>query len=46
MIEAAGAEHLIRKGGWLELYRHQPDMDERLARQPKTASVLALNTRC
>ena len=31
MIEAAGAEHLIRKGGWLELYRHQPDMDERLA---------------
>ncbi|WP_185268114.1 NAD(P)/FAD-dependent oxidoreductase [Halopseudomonas xiamenensis] len=31
MIEAAGAEGLVRKGGWLELYRTQKAMDERLA---------------
>jgi len=31
MIQAAGAEELIRKGGWLELYRNRKDMDERLA---------------
>ncbi|WP_193074264.1 NAD(P)/FAD-dependent oxidoreductase [Pseudomonas sp. FME51] len=31
MIEAAGAEALVRKGGWLELYRTQKALDERLA---------------
>ena len=31
MIEAAGAEDLIRKGGWLELYRTQSELDERVA---------------
>lgn len=31
MIEAAGAEELVRKGGWLELYRTQKALDERLA---------------
>ncbi|SDS04786.1 D-amino-acid dehydrogenase [Halopseudomonas litoralis] len=31
MIEAAGAEELVRKGGWLELYRTQRALDERLA---------------
>ncbi|PRB82079.1 FAD-binding oxidoreductase [Pseudomonas sp. MYb185] len=31
MIEAAGAQELIRKGGWLELYRRQKALDERLA---------------
>ena len=32
MIEAAGAEDLIRKGGWLELYRTQSALDERVAK--------------
>jgi len=32
MIAAAGAGELIRKGGWLELYRTQQALDERLAR--------------
>ncbi|TKA90778.1 NAD(P)/FAD-dependent oxidoreductase [Halopseudomonas bauzanensis] len=32
MIEAAGAEDLIRKGGWLELYRTQGALDERIAK--------------
>ena len=31
MIEAAGAQELVRKGGWLELYRTQKALDERLA---------------
>ena len=31
MIEAAGAGELVRKGGWLELYRTRKEMDERLA---------------
>lgn len=31
MIEAAGADELIRKGGWLELYRTQKALDERVA---------------
>ncbi|MGJ7456227.1 NAD(P)/FAD-dependent oxidoreductase [Halomonas sp. MA07-2] len=31
MIEAAGAEALIRQGGWLELYRTRKALDERLA---------------
>lgn len=31
MIEAAGAEELIRKGGWLELYRTQAALDQRVA---------------
>ena len=31
MIEAAGAEDLIRRGGWLELYRTQNELDERVA---------------
>lgn len=31
MIEAAGAHELVRKGGWLELYRTRKAMDERLA---------------
>jgi len=31
MIEASGAEHLIRKGGWLELYRTQRALDDKLA---------------
>ncbi|PWV68859.1 FAD-binding oxidoreductase [Halomonas sp. A11-A] len=30
MIEAAGAEALVRKGGWLELYRTRKALDERL----------------
>ncbi len=30
MIEAAGAEALVRKGGWLELYRTRKEFDERL----------------
>ncbi|MFO8046959.1 MAG: FAD-binding oxidoreductase [Halomonas sp.] len=30
MIEAAGAEALVGKGGWLELYRTRKAMDERL----------------
>lgn len=31
MIKAAGVEGLVRKGGWLELYRTRKEMDERLA---------------
>ena len=31
MVEAAGAEELIRKGGWLELYRTQSELDKRVA---------------
>ena len=31
MIEAAGADELIRKGGWLELYRTRKALDERVA---------------
>lgn len=31
MIQAADAQHLIRKGGWLELYRTQSALDARLA---------------
>lgn len=30
MIEAAGAEALVRKGGWLELYRTRKALEERL----------------
>ncbi|WP_302142711.1 NAD(P)/FAD-dependent oxidoreductase [Halomonas alkalicola] len=30
MIEASGAEALVRKGGWLELYRTRKALDERL----------------
>ena len=30
MIEAAGAGELVRKGGWLELYRTQRALDERV----------------
>lgn len=30
MIEAAGADALVRKGGWLELYRTRKDLEERL----------------
>lgn len=30
MIEAAGAESLVRREGWLELFRHREAMDERL----------------
>jgi len=30
MIEAAGAQALVRKGGWLELYRSQKALDESL----------------
>ena len=30
MIAAAGAESLVRKGGWLELYRTRKALDERL----------------
>ena len=29
MIEAAGAEALVRKGGWLELYRTRKEFEER-----------------
>ena len=29
MIEAAGAETLVRKGGWLELYRTRKEFEER-----------------
>ncbi|CEA06023.1 FAD dependent oxidoreductase [Pseudomonas saudimassiliensis] len=32
MIEAAGAQELVRKGGWLELYRTQDALDDRIAK--------------
>jgi D-amino-acid dehydrogenase len=32
MIEAAGAEDLVRKGGWLELYRTRKGLEERAAK--------------
>ena len=31
MIDAAGADELVRKGGWLELYRTRKALDERVA---------------
>ncbi|MFI0471282.1 NAD(P)/FAD-dependent oxidoreductase [Halomonas sp. HMF6819] len=30
MIEAAGAEHLVRRDGWLEIYRTQKKLDKRV----------------
>jgi D-amino-acid dehydrogenase len=31
MIEAAGAQALVKKDGWLEVYRHQAELEERAA---------------
>ncbi|ALM52795.1 NAD(P)/FAD-dependent oxidoreductase [Halomonas huangheensis] len=45
MIEAAGAEHLVRREGWFEVYRTDAALSARVARAREDAQRFGLNFR-
>lgn len=45
MIEAAGAESLVRREGWLELYRRQSALEARLAQAEENAAQFGVRYR-